>query len=48
VGGRKVELVEIVDPSLEIPSSTTEMVPDAPSIKEEVGAPNENQGVLAK
>jgi hypothetical protein len=48
VGGSKVELDEIVDPSLEIPSSATEEVPDAPSIKEEVGAPDENQGVLTK
>jgi hypothetical protein len=48
VGGRKVELDEIIDPSLEIPSSTTEAIPDAPSIKEEVGAPDENQGVLTK
>jgi hypothetical protein len=35
VGGRKVELDEIVDPSVEIPSSTTEAVPDEPSIEEE-------------
>jgi hypothetical protein len=48
VGGRKVELDEIVDPSLEIPSSATEAVPHAPSIKEEVGVPDENHDVLAK
>jgi hypothetical protein len=48
VGGRKVELDEIDDPSLEIPSSTTEEVPDVPSIEEEEGAPDENQGDLAK
>jgi hypothetical protein len=48
VGGRKVELDEIIDPSLEIPSSTTEAVLDAPCTEEKVGAPNENQGVLTK
>jgi hypothetical protein len=48
VGGRKVELDEIVDPSLEIPSSVTEVVPNAPSIEEEEGAPDENQDVLVK
>jgi hypothetical protein len=48
VGGRKVELDEIDDPSLQIPNSTTEAVPDVPSIKEEEGVPDENQGVLAK
>jgi hypothetical protein len=37
VGGRKVELDEIDDPSLKIPSSTTEAVPDVPSIEEEEG-----------
>jgi hypothetical protein len=46
VGGRKVELDEIDDPSLEIPSSAMEAVPDVPSIKEEEGAPDENQGFL--
>jgi hypothetical protein len=35
VSGRKVELNEIVDPSLEIQSSITEAVPNAPSIEEE-------------
>jgi hypothetical protein len=44
----KVELVKIVDPSLEIPSSLTEAVPNVPSIKEEEGVPYENQGVLTK
>jgi hypothetical protein len=34
VDGRKVELKEIVDLSLEIPSSVTEAFPNAPSIKE--------------
>jgi hypothetical protein len=48
VGGRKVELDEIVDPSLEILSSVIEVVPNAPSIEEEEGAPDENQGVSAK
>jgi hypothetical protein len=47
-GGRKVELDEIDDPSLEIPSSTMEEVPDVPSIEKEEGAPDENQGVLVK
>jgi hypothetical protein len=48
VGGRKVELDEIIDPSLEIPSSAMETVPDVPSIEEEVGVPDENQGTLTK
>jgi hypothetical protein len=48
VGGRKVELDEINDLLLEISSSTMEAVPDTPSIKEEGGALDENQGVLAK
>jgi hypothetical protein len=48
MGGRKVELDEIDDPSLEIPSSAMEAVPDLPSIEEEEGAPDKNQGVLAK
>jgi hypothetical protein len=39
---RKVELDEIVEPSLKIVSSVTEAVPNAPSIEEEVGAPDEN------
>jgi hypothetical protein len=47
VSGRKVEINEIVDPSLEIPSSIMEAVPNAPSIKEE-GAPDENHEELAK
>jgi hypothetical protein len=42
VGGRKVELDEIIDPSLEIPSSVMEAVPNAPSIKEKERAPDEN------
>jgi hypothetical protein len=48
VSGRKVELAEITDPSLEIPSSITEAVPNAPSIEEEEGAPTKNHGELAK
>jgi hypothetical protein len=48
VSGRKVELDKIVDPSLEIPSSVTEAVPNAPSIKEEEGAHDKNHGELAK
>jgi hypothetical protein len=48
VGGRKVELDDIVDPSLKIPSSATKAVPYVSSIEEEEGVPNENQGVLAK
>jgi hypothetical protein len=48
VGGRKVDLDEIVDPSLEIPSSIMEVVSNSPSIKEEEGALDANQGVLAK
>jgi hypothetical protein len=46
VDGRTVELDEIDDPSLKIPSSTMEVVPDVPSIGEEEGTPDENQGVL--
>jgi hypothetical protein len=48
VSGRKVELNKIVDPSLEILSSVTEAVPNAPSIKEEGGAPDDNHGELIK
>jgi hypothetical protein len=48
VGARKLELDEIVNPSLKILSSVTEAVPSAPSIEEEEGAPDENQGVLTK
>jgi hypothetical protein len=48
VSGRKVKLDEIVEPSLEIPSSVTEAVPNVPSIKEEEGAPDENHGELIK
>jgi hypothetical protein len=48
VSGRKIELDDIDDPSLEVPSSATEAVPDVPSIEEEVGAPDVNQGVLLK
>jgi hypothetical protein len=48
VSGRKVELDEIVDPALEILSSIMEVVPNAPSIEEEEGAPDENHGELAK
>jgi hypothetical protein len=48
VGGRKVELDEIIDPSLKIPSSVMEAVPNAPSIEEKERAPDENQGVLTK
>jgi hypothetical protein len=48
VGGRKVDLDEVIDPSLEIPSSVMDAVPNAPSIKEKEGAPDENQGVLTK
>jgi hypothetical protein len=46
--GRKFELDEIVDPSLKIPSSITEEVPNAPSIEEEEGEPDENHGELVK
>jgi hypothetical protein len=42
VGGRKVELDEIIDPSLEILSSIMEAVHNTPSIEEEEGAPDEN------
>jgi hypothetical protein len=48
VSGRKIELDKIDDPSLEVPSSAMEVVPDVPSIKEEVGAPNTNQGVIVE
>jgi hypothetical protein len=48
VGGSKVELDEIVDSSLNISSSVTEAFPNAPSIEEEEGAPDENKGVLTK
>jgi hypothetical protein len=40
VSGRKIEVDEIDDPSLEVPSSATEAVPNVPSIEEEVGAPD--------
>jgi hypothetical protein len=43
VSGRKIELDEIDDPSLEVLSSATKAVPDVPSIKEEVGATDVNQ-----
>jgi hypothetical protein len=43
VSGRKIELDEIDDPSLEVLSSATEAVPNVPSIKEEEGAPDMNQ-----
>jgi hypothetical protein len=46
VSGRKIELDEIDDPSLEVPSSATEAVPDVPSIKEEEGALDMNQGAI--
>jgi hypothetical protein len=42
MGGRKVELDEIDDPSLEIPSSAMEVIPNVPSIEEDKGAPNKN------
>jgi hypothetical protein len=48
LGGRKVEPDEIIDNSLKITSSTTEAVLNAPSTEEEVGAPNENEGILTK
>jgi hypothetical protein len=48
VSGRKIELDEIDDPSLEIPSSAMEAIPDVPSIKEEEGAPNMNQGAIVE
>jgi hypothetical protein len=48
VSGRKVELDEIIDPSLKIPSSVMEAVPNAPSIEEDEGVPDENHGELAK
>jgi hypothetical protein len=38
VSGRKIELDKIDDPSLEVSSSTTEALPDVPSIEEEEGA----------
>jgi hypothetical protein len=44
VSGRKIELDEIDNSSLEVPSSTTEAVFDVPSIEEEEGAPDMNQG----
>jgi hypothetical protein len=47
VSGRKVELDEIIDPSLEIPSSAMEAVPSAPSIEEEEGADDDDHGELA-
>jgi hypothetical protein len=43
VGGRKVEPDKIINNSLKIPSSTMEAVPNAPSIEEEVGVPDENE-----
>jgi hypothetical protein len=48
VSGRKVELDEIVDPLLKIPSSIMEVVPNMPFIKEEEGAHDENHGELIK
>jgi hypothetical protein len=48
VSGRKIELNKIDDPSLEVPSSTTEAVPDVTSIEEEEGAPDMNQGAIVE
>jgi hypothetical protein len=48
VSGRKVELDMIVNPSLKIPSSITEAVPNVPYIKEEKGTPVENHEELPK
>jgi hypothetical protein len=48
VSGRKIELDEIDDPSLEVPSSATVAVLDVPSIEEEVGAPDMNKGAIVK
>jgi hypothetical protein len=48
VSGRKVEHDEIVELSLEIPSSIMEAVPNVPSIAEEEGAPHANHEELAK
>jgi hypothetical protein len=47
ISGRKVELDEIVDPSLEIPSSATEDVLEPPSTEEE-GADHDNHADLAR
>jgi hypothetical protein len=46
MSGRKIELDEIDDPSLEVPSSATEAEPEVPSIEEEEGAPDMNQGAI--
>jgi hypothetical protein len=48
MSGRKINLNEINDPLLEVPSSVTEAVADVPSIKEEVGAPDMNQGAIVE
>jgi hypothetical protein len=48
VSGRKVELDEIVDPSLKIPSCEMEAIHNMPSIEEEEGAHDENHGELVK
>jgi hypothetical protein len=42
VGGRKIELDKIDDPSLKIASSAMEAVPVVRSIEEEEGLPDEN------
>jgi hypothetical protein len=44
---RRVELEDIVDPLLKIPSSATEDVPEVPSTEEE-GADNEDYAELAR
>jgi hypothetical protein len=48
VSGRKIELDEIDDPSLEVPSSATKTIPDVSSIEEEAGAPDVDQGAIVE
>jgi hypothetical protein len=48
VSGRKIELDEIDYPSLEVPSSAMDAVPDVPSIEEEEGAADMNQGAIVE
>jgi hypothetical protein len=48
MSGRKINLNEINDPLLEVPSSAMEAVADVPPIKEEVGVPDMNQGAIVE
>jgi hypothetical protein len=48
ISGRKVELDEIIDPLLKIPSSATENVFGAPSIEEEERTHDDDHGELVR